>query len=155
MLIKIVAVGKMKDAAYKQLCDQYWQRLRNYTSCDLIELKDTKFSRNRPEHVAKKQEAEQILKVTQSDNRICLDVQGSAWSSEALAAFLQQQQNQARRELQFVIGGPVGLDSSLLQDAMRNWSLSPLTFPHEMARTIVLEQLYRAFTILRGESYHK
>ncbi len=155
MLIKLLVVGKLKEPALRQLCDRFTDRLQHYTAVEILEIKEEKLDENQPREIHLAREAKHFSKIMRSDAAIALDVNGKAFSSEELAVFLQQQLNQSRKELQFLIGGPLGIDKDILANCWQKWSLSRLTITHEMARYVFLEQLYRAFSILRGESYHK
>ena len=103
----------------------------------------------------KKKEAELILQwIEKKDYLVALDERGKQFSSESLAGFVQSRANESTRRLVFLIGGAFGLDQLILKRANLKWSLSQLTFPHQLVRVLLIEQLYRAFTILRNEKYH-
>jgi 23S rRNA (pseudouridine1915-N3)-methyltransferase len=139
MRYRIVAVGRVKDAALRAACDRYLERLRHYAQVEELEVKDE----------------ERILGAIPEGSRlVALSRAGEAWTSRALAG------NSARwalegRDVVFAIGGAEALPADVLHRADMVWSLSALTLPHELARLFVLEQLYRAHTILRGEPYHR
>jgi 23S rRNA (pseudouridine1915-N3)-methyltransferase len=109
-----------------------------------------------PDATALIEEGKDIARVFEPGNYlIALDREGKPMSSEQLAEFLRRQIDSGIRKMDFVIGGPVGLDSKIIAGANLRLSLSTMTLPHELARVVLLEQLYRAFTIMRGEPYHK
>ncbi len=139
MRYHVVAVGRMRDAALRATADEYVKRLRRYTHVEEREVKD---------------EARLSGAIPEAARLIALSRAGEPWSSADLARWTAQW-DQDGREVALAIGGAEGLPAGLVSDAERVWSLSMLTFPHELARVIVLEQLYRAFTIRRGEPYHR
>jgi 23S rRNA (pseudouridine1915-N3)-methyltransferase len=155
MRIKIVAVGKLKDRSLQALCADFYDRLKHYTPIELIEVKEEKLTAALPRDEALKREGNRLSKEIQPGCLMTLEVAGRQFDSIELARFLQTLQNRGQKELHLVIGGPLGLGPDITGPATWRWSLSKLTFPHEMARYIALEQLYRAFTILKGEHYHK
>jgi 23S rRNA (pseudouridine1915-N3)-methyltransferase len=109
-----------------------------------------------PDHAARAEEGKKIAELFDPGNYlIALDREGKSFSSEQFAQVLRRQMDAGIRQMDFAIGGPVGLDAQVLAQANLRLSLSALTLPHELARVVLLEQLYRAFTILRGEPYHK
>ena len=129
-------------------------RLRRYTDFQLVEVKDV-VGRALPDAVAAAREGEQLLAAAPRGARlVLLTADGRHPSSPELAAWLQSQLEQVGT-LAFLIGGPVGFDPATAAAAHERLSLSRLTFPHELARVVLLEQLYRAFTIIHGEPYHK
>ncbi|HET8649442.1 MAG TPA: 23S rRNA (pseudouridine(1915)-N(3))-methyltransferase RlmH [Gemmatimonadales bacterium] len=151
MEITLVAVGRLRPS-YRAACDDYLRRLRRYGRISEREVKEA--SRAPTPAVQQSQEAERLRAALPAGaSVVALDRLGEAWSSEELARRVTQWQL-AARPVALVIGGSTGLAPELLAGAAR-WSLGPLTLPHELARVVVTEQLYRAFTILRGEPYHK
>lgn len=151
MEITLVAVGRLRPS-YRAACDDYLRRLRRYGRISEREVKAA--SRAPTPAVQQSQEAERLRAALPAGaSVVALDRLGEAWSSEELARRVTQWQL-AARPVALVIGGSTGLAPELLAGAAR-WSLGPLTLPHELARVVVTEQLYRAFTILRGEPYHK
>jgi len=136
MRYRIVALGgtRMKNAALRAACDDYLSRIRHY---------------------AKIEEREVTTARIPGDSRIiALAERGESWTSEQLAEQVGRWEMDGR-DVTFVIGGPDGLPNDLVQRAERTWSLGKLTLPHELARVVVYEQLYRAYTIRRGEKYHR
>lgn len=151
--ITLIAVGKLKTKPWKLAQDEYLGRLGHYTRFELVELKD--MVGTLPDHVAVAKEGELLLNAAASiPIRIALTPVGHPLTSPQLADFLQKQ-IELYSHLAFLMGGPLGFSAQALAACPQQISLSPLTFTHEMARVILLEQLYRAFTILHGEKYHK
>lgn len=152
--ITLAAVGKLRTREWKLAQKEYLGRLGHYTRVKLVEVKDAVGS-NVPDGVAMQREGEDLLKAAERAYRtILLTPEGAEMSSPELAAFLQKQIEVYGR-IAFLIGGPLGVSDAVREAAHTELSLSRLTFTHEMARVILLEQLYRAFTIINGESYHK
>ena len=152
MEIGIVAVGKLRPY-FREAADDYARRLKRYATIQEREIKEA----SRASSIATQlvEETKRITgKIAAGTAVVALSRDGVGWSSRDLAAQLDRWLT-ASRPLALVIGGSHGLDASLLTRAESRWSLGPLTLPHELARVVVLEQLYRAFTILRGEPYHK
>lgn len=139
MRYEVVAVGRVKDAALRAACDEYLGRLRRYARVEEREVKD---------------EARLLGAIPGEARLVALSRTGEPWSSAELADWTGRW-DQDGRDVALLIGGADGLPGALMARAERVWSLSTLTFPHELARVIVLEQLYRAFTIRRGEPYHR
>jgi 23S rRNA (pseudouridine1915-N3)-methyltransferase len=152
MRIAVLAVGRLRPA-FREACDEYLARLRRYDEVVERELKEAAAAKPAVDRV--KDEGRRLLAaVPDGGTVVVLDRRGTAWTSEALARQVERWRVGARR-LALVIGGSDGLDPELLDRADHRWSLGPLTLPHELARVVVLEQWYRAGTILRGEPYHK
>jgi 23S rRNA (pseudouridine1915-N3)-methyltransferase len=152
--IDLIAVGKLRGKAWQLAQADYVKRLGYYTRLNLVEVKDF-VGQSLPEAVAKQREGELLLKAAGAANQIILlTPEGRELSSPELAEFVQRGV-EVNGRLAFLIGGPFGFSDEVVRAAGQQLSLSRLTFPHELARVIFLEQLYRAFTILRGESYHK
>jgi 23S rRNA (pseudouridine1915-N3)-methyltransferase len=152
MDIAVVAVGKLRPY-YRQACDDYARRLRRYASLQEHEVKEA--SRAPTAAMQRAEEAARLeARITDASTVVASAREGTGWSSQELARQLERWLLIAR-PLVLVIGGSNGLDPAMLVRATARWSLGPLTFPHELARVIILEQVYRAFTILRGEPYHK
>jgi 23S rRNA (pseudouridine1915-N3)-methyltransferase len=152
MDIVVVAVGKLRPY-YRQACDDYARRLKRYTAIREYEVREA--SRAPTAAVQRAEEAARLeVRIPEGSTVVALAREGVGWSSREVARQVERWLLQARA-LSLVIGGSQGLDPGLIARAAARWSLGPLTFPHELARVILLEQLYRAFTILRGEPYHK
>ena len=152
--LTLATVGKIKNKAWLAAQADYVKRLGHYTSLELVEVKDV-VGRSVPDGVAMAREGEQLLQAVADSHRlIALTPTGKLRSSPALAVWLQRQVVEYGR-IAFLIGGPLGFSDDVLAACHEEISLSPLTFTHELARILLLEQLYRACTILAGEQYHK
>lgn len=151
--ITIAAVGKLRERHWLAAQAEYARRLGHYTDLKLIEVKDA-VGKSLPDNVAVAREGEQLLAAARGARLILMSADGRAMSSPELAIYLQSQL-EAFGDMAFLIGGPLGFDPTVTAAAHDRLALSRLTFPHELARVVLLEQLYRAFTILNGEPYHK
>lgn len=159
MRITLVAVGKLKEVYLRKGISEYTKRLRSYCQLNIVEVKDEAFREgysSAEQEMVKAKEADRIQKaIPPRSHVIALDIQGQMKSSEEMSALISQLGLEGRNHITFVIGGALGLHSSVLNDANLRLSFSPLTFPHQLMRLILLEQTYRWFTIIRGEQYHK
>ena len=152
MELVILAVGRLRPAM-REAADDYLRRLRRYAGVREIEIREA----SREPTVAAQREAEaaRLAERRPPGSRVvALAREGQGWTSAELARRMEEWRL-AARPLTFLVGGSHGLDGGLLPQAELRWSLGPLTLPHELARVVMVEQLYRAFTILRGEPYHK
>ena len=150
MKFRFVWVGKTKDENWRALQAQYLQRLSHFVRIETIEIKDV------PAQNAKEIESKLIFeKVNQSSFVCVLDVSGRSVSSHELAGKIENWQNQGLKDIAFVIGGAEGIASEVVEKADFSLSLSFLTLTHEMARVVLIEQLYRAYTIIKGFPYQK
>lgn len=155
MNIKLLAIGKTDNKALQTLMDDYVKRLSFYIKFDLEVIPDIKNVKNLSEAQQKEKEGELILsKLTPTDQLILLDEKGKTFSSEGFADELQKKMNSGIKTLVFVIGGPYGFSNAVYSKAQGKISLSAMTFSHQMVRLFFIEQVYRAFTILRNEPYH-
>jgi len=155
MHIKLLAIGKTDNKQLQQLIDDYQKRLSFYIKFELEILPDIKNVKNFSESQQKEKEGELILsKVGQNDALVLLDEKGKSYSSVEFSEFLQKKMNAGLKTLVFVIGGPYGFSETVYQKAQGKLSLSTMTFSHQMVRLFFIEQLYRGFTILKGEPYH-
>ncbi len=155
MKITLVVMGKTDQDYLKKGIEEYIQRLKHYTRFEIKELPSLKKTGNLPPDVIKQKEAEVFAsQLAKADAIILLDERGKQYSSVDFSAFLQKQMNAGIRELAFVVGGAWGFDEALKKRAHNSISLSKMTFSHQMVRLFFAEQLYRAFTILKGEGYH-
>lgn len=157
MTIKLVCVGKTREAYLKQGIEDYLTRVRRYTPLDYVEVKAAKRSKNSYEPDVQQRECENIRKtLTAKDFLVVLDERGQQYSSVELAEFISRCQIRGEiKILTFVTGGATGFTRTFLNEADVVLSLSRMTFPHQTCRLLLLEQLYRAYTIIAGESYHK
>ena len=152
MKLTLAAVGRLRPE-YRALADEYAARVARFM--ELVEVEVREASRASSAAVQLKDEAGRLREKLPAGSRVVvLDRSGKGLTSEALARELDQWRT-AARPVSLVIGGSNGLAPELVQSADLAWSLGPLTLPHELARVVVLEQVYRAWTILRGEPYHK
>jgi 23S rRNA (pseudouridine1915-N3)-methyltransferase len=155
MKISFWSIGKANEAYVKSGIDEFTKRIARYYPVEWNIIPVPKNSGMLSEMDLKKREAETILQLLRpEDYLVALDEKGKELTSEALASFLQQRSNESVKSLVFLIGGAFGLDEQVLQKAKYKWSLSKLTFPHQLVRLILSEQIYRACTILRNEKYH-
>jgi 23S rRNA (pseudouridine1915-N3)-methyltransferase len=153
--IKIVCLGKFKEKAFRELEQEYLKRLRPFAKVKLIELPEVSYRNSDDLDRVKQKEAEQITKYLSSDSIIILlGEKGVLRSSRDFANFLERI-GSLGQEIIFVIGSGLGLHESLRALSNYQVSLSPLTFPHNFARVLLEEQIYRACTILAGKEYHK
>ncbi|PLC15020.1 23S rRNA (pseudouridine(1915)-N(3))-methyltransferase RlmH [Bacillus paralicheniformis] len=159
MNISIVAIGKLKEKYLKQGIDEYIKRLSSYAKVDIIELPDEKAPENLSDQdmkIVKDKEGERILsKISPDAHVIALAIEGKMKSSEELADNMDRLATYGKSKVTFVIGGSLGLSDAVLKRADEKLSFSRMTFPHQLMRLILLEQVYRAFRINRGEPYHK
>jgi 23S rRNA (pseudouridine1915-N3)-methyltransferase len=152
--VSVVAVGKIRKTHWQTAQDEYAKRISRYTDFVLVEVKDS-VGRGFPDSVAKQREGELLLKaVADASRKIALTEAGRKMDSQRFAQYLRRQVELYGR-ITFFIGGPLGFSDDVLAACDEQISLSPMTFPHEMARVILLEQIYRACTILNNERYHK
>lgn len=155
MKILFWAIGKNHEEYVKDGIDDFTKRISRYYSVEWTIIPVPKNAAMLSEVDLKKKEAETVLQWLRPDDLlIALDEHGKQWSSEGLAQFIQTRSNESAKNLVFLIGGAFGLDESVLARAKWKWSLSLLTFPHQLVRLILAEQVYRACTILRNEKYH-
>ena len=155
MNIKLIAIGKTDNKALQQLMDDYMKRLSFYVKFEVEIIPDIKNARNLSEAQQKEKEGELILsKLSPTDQLILLDENGKSFSSVGFSEELQKKMNSGIKTLVFVIGGPYGFSQEVYSKAQGKISLSAMTFSHQMVRLFFIEQVYRAFTILRGEPYH-
>lgn len=159
MKITIIAVGKLKEKYWKQAIAEYEKRLSAYTKIDIIEVPDEKapetMSDKEIEQVKEKEGQRILAKVKPQSTVITLEIQGKMLSSEGLAKELGQRMTQGASDFTFIIGGSNGLHQDVMKRSNFALSFSKMTFPHQMMRVVLLEQVYRAFKINRGEAYHK
>lgn len=159
MKITVVCVGKIKEKYLTMAIEEYSKRLSRYCKLEIIELPDEKTPDNASpaeELQIKKKEGERILKnIKDSGFVIALAIEGKMLSSEELADKMQQLGVNGESHLVFVIGGSLGLDTEVLIRADYKLSFSKMTFPHQVMRMILLEQVYRGYRIISGEPYHK
>ncbi|HLV92069.1 MAG TPA: 23S rRNA (pseudouridine(1915)-N(3))-methyltransferase RlmH [Aequorivita sp.] len=155
MKITLIVIGKTDNKNLISLMQDYSKRLGHYIQFEMNVIPDIKNAKNLSETLQKKAEGDEILKrITFSETLILLDEKGKSYSSEKFSEFLQKKMNSGLKNLVFVIGGPYGFSDEIYDRANGKISLSSMTFSHQMVRLFFIEQLYRAFTILRNEPYH-
>ncbi len=156
MKIKTIFVGKLQDRYLKEGIETYRDRISRYSQIELVEVEDEAVTAKADQGKIKGIEAERIIKRVSPDSLlVALDEKGKGLSSEGLAGFIQKAMDSGIKEISFVVGGSLGLGEKVRERADLILSLSPMTFTHQMVRVILLEQIYRAFTIIKGEPYHK
>ena len=155
MKITLLSIGKTEDAYIKEGIDKYLKRLKHYTKLEMAELPELKNTKALTQDQQKSKEAEMLLKkINPTDFVILLDEKGAELTSSQFAAYLDKKAIASVSSLVFVIGGPYGFEASVYQRANDKLSLSRMTFSHQMVRLFFAEQLYRAYTIIKGEPYH-
>ncbi|MBS1669817.1 MAG: 23S rRNA (pseudouridine(1915)-N(3))-methyltransferase RlmH [Bacteroidetes bacterium] len=155
MKMQLISIGKAHEAFIKPGVEDFTKRISNYFPAEWVIMPTPRNAGVLSEKELKKKEGEQILQlIKKEDWLVALDEKGKQWSSEGLAQFIQTRANESTKTLIFLIGGAFGLDEKVLERCNHKWSLSNLTFPHQLVRLILAEQLYRACSILRNEKYH-
>jgi 23S rRNA (pseudouridine1915-N3)-methyltransferase len=153
MKLRVVWIGKTRSKELSSLIDDFLERLRRFVPTEITEIRDPRAGTDQRQLAA---EAERLLAALDANDRvIILDAAGQSWSSPQLAQFVGKHLGSDPRRLTFVIGGYGGMSEDVKARADRRWSLSPLTFTHEMTRVLVVEQLYRAMCILKNHPYSK
>ena len=159
MNITVIAIGKLKEKYWQDAVKEYSKRLGAYCKLNIIELKESPLAANpskADEEAVKKAEGAAILdKISKGDYVITLEIKGKGLSSEQLADKIDTLGLDGKSSIVFVIGGSLGLSTEVSKRADFKLSFSAMTFPHQMMRVILLEQIYRSFKINRGETYHK
>lgn len=159
MKISVLAVGKIKEKYFTAAIAEYSKRLGRYCKLEIIEVQDEKTPDKAPEAIntqIREKEGERLLSNIREDSYvIALAIQGKELSSEQLADKISGLALNGKSHIVFVIGGSLGLSDAVLKRADYQLSFSPMTFPHQLMRVILLEQVYRAFKINAGEPYHK
>lgn len=152
MRLRIIWTGKTRDARLRALNEDYAGRLSHFVRCEVTELREL----GRTDKTGIDKETKRISDALRPGSvTVLLDSEGAEWTSQQLAAQVQRWEGSGIKEVAFVIGGPNGLASDFKARADKRWSLSRLTLTHEMARVLLLEQLYRAYTIINGLPYQK
>jgi len=158
MKTDIVCVGKIKEGFFRDAVSEYSKRLSRYINLNIIEVPDEKAPETLSEgerQIVKRKEGERILKAIKNSFVIALDLKGEKLSSEKFADFFRLSMVSGINEVSFVIGGSLGLSDSVIKRADRRLCFSDMTFPHQLMRVILLEQIYRAYKIISNEPYHK
>ncbi|ASF41344.1 23S rRNA (pseudouridine(1915)-N(3))-methyltransferase RlmH [Halobacillus halophilus] len=159
MKITIVTVGKLKEKYLKQGIEEYVKRLGPYAKVDIIEVSDEKAPENLSEaqmEEVKQKEGERILsKISQDAYVMTLEIEAKQLTSEKLASHMDSLATYGKSKVAFVIGGSLGLSDEVLKRSDFSLSFSKMTFPHQLMRLMLVEQVYRAFKIMKNEPYHK
>ena len=152
MRFRIIWTGKTRDARLRALVEDYAERLSHFVRCDVTELREL----GRIDKPGIDKETKRITDALRPGAvTVLLDPEGSEWTSQQLAEQVRSWEGNGIKEVAFVVGGPHGVTRELVERADKRWSLSRLTLTHEMARVLLLEQLYRAYTIIHGLPYQK
>jgi len=159
MQLRIVAVGKLKEKFWQAAVDEYLKRLKGYAKVEIVEVEEEKcpekLSPAQETQVKEREGGRLIRALLPGSFCIALDLSGKEYSSEGFSDLLASLGLQGKSQVSFVIGGSLGLSPSIQQRADLLFSFSRLTFPHQLIRVVLLEQIYRAFRIARNEPYHK
>ena len=157
--INIICVGKIKESFFKDAIDEYSKRLSKYCQLNITELNDEKIPNNASEKensIVKDKEGKNILNSIKKDSYIiCMDLNGKQFSSEEFSDKINNISINYNGSITFIIGGSLGLSNDVLSIANEKISFSKMTFPHQLFRVVLLEQIYRAFKIINNETYHK
>lgn len=155
MKINLLVVGKANHSSLIQLQDEYQNRLKHYIGFEMLTIPELKNTKSLSEAEQKEKEGELILKqLDVNDELILLDEKGKHFTSVEFSTFISKKMLSSKKRIVFVVGGPYGFSTKIYDRANGLISLSKMTFSHQMIRVIFVEQLYRAFTILKGEPYH-
>jgi len=154
MKIKLVVIGKTDESFLMEGIEKYTKRLKHYVPFEMIVLPDVKQGSKQVIEKQKEEEGKMILSKIENDYLVLLDENGKEFGSEEFAGFLQKKMNSGIQTLTFVVGGPFGFSEEVYSKAKEKVSLSKMTFSHQMIRLFFTEQLYRGFTIIKGEKYH-
>ena len=155
MKLRILTVGKLSNKQIRLICEDYFHRIGRFVSIEAFHVKQGKIASLSDGEILDK-ECDRILdKITARDHVVVLDKSGRQMSSEIFSEYFNKLAIGGIKEVTFIIGGPLGVDERVTSRADLLLSLSNMTFQHELATAVLLEQIYRAFSILRGEKYHK
>ena len=159
MKITVIAVGKIKEKFYRDAVAEYEKRLGRYCKLEIIQVEDEKTpdkAGTSLDEIVRRKEAERILKYVKEDACVTvLEIEGMAYDSESFAEQIERLTTKGVSHIQFIIGGSLGLHEEVCKKADLKVSFSKMTFPHQLMRVILLEQIYRAYRIINGEPYHK
>ena len=156
MNVTIICVGKIRENYIAQGIDEFKKRLTPYVSLDIVEIPAYQIKQQADELKARQVEGEKILSLIGKDDfSVALVVKGRELSSEELSSFFSELSKSGTNKINLIIGGATGLDTSVIEKCNYKLSFSKMTFPHQLMRLILLEQVYRAFKIMNNEPYHK
>ena len=158
--VTILSVGRLKDRFYEDAAAEYLKRLSSYAKAQVVEIKAVDLYSDAPSDAeiaaALKKEGEELLKrIPEGAEVVALCIEGKLWSSEDMAACLTRSANAGKSHVVFIIGGSYGLSDEVKRRADQRVSMSRMTFPHRLARVMLLEQIYRGYKIAKNEKYHK
>ena len=157
--INILCIGKIKETYLKDAISEYSKRLNKYCSLNITELPDEKISNNASEKdlfLIKEKECKNIINLLKKDSYIiCLDLKGKQYTSEEFSKKIENISLNGNSSITFIIGGSLGISQDLLNKSNELISFSKMTFPHQLFRVFLLEQIYRSFKIINNETYHK
>lgn len=155
MKITFLVIGKTEESYLREGIDKYIKRLKHYVKFEIVEIPELKNTKNLTEDQQKAKEAELLTKnINNTDYIVLLDEKGTEYTSVQFSGFISKKMLSSVQNLVFIIGGPYGFDHKLQTQANEKLSLSKMTFSHQMVRLFFVEQVYRAFSILKGEPYH-
>ena len=154
MKIRLLVVGKTKEKLVEEGIKEYLKRLTRYTSFEIEVIPDAKVSNKMSSNEVKQLEGKEILKKLGSDILVLLDEKGKEFTSVAFSQWIEKHQLNSTKQITFLIGGAFGFSDEVYKRASSKIALSKMTFTHQMIRLIFIEQVYRAFTIIKGEKYH-
>lgn len=158
-MIRIVAVGKVKEKYWLAALEEYQKRLKPYTKFEIIEVADVPcdaMAKEAEREIVKKQEGQKLLdRIGPDEFVIALDLHGKDYTSEEMADLFEETFTYKTNKITFVIAGSLGYSQEVLERADKRWRLSKCTFPHQVVRVLVVEQIYRAYKIIKNETYHK
>lgn len=159
MKITVITVGKLKEKYWKQAVEEYRKRISGYAKLELIEIPDEKEPNNAGDkdiEIIKEKEAQKILgKIKDMQHVVTLEIRGRAYTSEKLAEEYQKWMNTGKSDIVFIIGGSNGIGDSVKHRSNQEISFGSLTYPHQMMKVILLEQIFRVNKIIRNEAYHR
>ncbi len=157
MNINIICVGKLKEKYWTMAENEYIKRLTRFTKINLVQLQDEKLTGNTSlDNIAKEKEGEKIIsKIPKNSFVIAMDIKGKQFSSEEFSKEIENLTLMGKSNLTFIIGGSLGISKKVLDIADKKLSFSKMTFPHQLFRIMLLEQIYRSFKIINNETYHK
>jgi 23S rRNA (pseudouridine1915-N3)-methyltransferase len=152
--ISVAAVGKLREAHWRAAADEYRKRLSRYATVDVVEVSDRDLSAGGPERAVEAEGVDLLRAIRADSHVIALEIGGTERTSQGLAARLEALMLAGTSDVTFVVGGSAGIAPAVLARADERLSLSRMTLPHQLCRVVLLEQIYRAFRIIRNEPYH-
>lgn len=154
MKIKLLCAGKTTDSYIKEGIEKFTKRLKHYVTFEIFEIAEVKGAGKTTDKIKEEESKLFLSKIEKADHIVLLDEKGTEYSSLEFADMLQNRMNRSLQTLVFIIGGPFGFSEEIYRIANEKMALSRMTFSHQMIRLFFVEQLYRGFSILRGEKYH-